>query len=365
MLVNAPGAPSRVSGWPWTEVGQLVVKAESLLWAGDRTSALAVLENALSLDATAVERYTVGTTLLRASNCVRGWDLYDLRPSRPVDRLPGVTRWRGEPCRLLVIVTEQGFGDAIQFLRFIPHVTHRADSVVVAVHDELLDVVATSPLLRDLEVIPKSLARRMAWPTDARWERLMSLPARIPNFRVDAAGSYLRVSSVGEKPTLHPSAMGVITVGVAWRSTYRRGFPNRSIPARLMSRLTESDRITGVSLHRNKDICALPRGVGTVQIRNFVETAQVISQCDWVVTADTVTANLAPALGVPTIVCLLHTPDWRWGAPPIPTRWYAWAETIFQDASGDWSTVLKEAAHRILDRSARSSPAGRVGEGQT
>src|SRR5690242_15997424 len=77
-----------------------------------------LLDAAGTLDLPAVDRYAIGEALLRASNATIGWDLYDLHPSRSVDQLRGVIRWDGSECDLLVIVADQGFGDAIQFLRF-------------------------------------------------------------------------------------------------------------------------------------------------------------------------------------------------------------------------------------------------------
>jgi hypothetical protein len=307
-------------------------------------------------EASEQERYAQGEALLRSSNATLGWDLYDLHPSRPVDRIPGVQRWDGKPCRLLVVVAEQGFGDAIQFIRFIPQITARATEIIVAVHDELYEVLALSPLLRDVTVISKSEAARITWPEEARWERLMSLPSKIDEIRIKAAGQYLHTNDSGLQL---PWPKDMITVGVAWRSTIRHGFPSRSFPARLVPRVAVSERIKMVTLHRPSDIAKLPRGVHSVQISNFRETAEVISQCDFVVTADTVTAHLAPALGIPTFICLRHQADWRWGTPSNPTHWYQSAELLFQDPSETWLPVLHRAGLRIaesIDRLPRARP---------
>ncbi|MBV9446858.1 MAG: hypothetical protein JO345_13330 [Streptosporangiaceae bacterium] len=322
--------------------------ADEALGNGATDRALALLGRARTLEASAAQRYAIGVALLRASNGCLGWDLYDLHPSRPADRLPRVQRWSGERCGLLIVLAEQGYGDAIQFLRFVPLVVERAESVVVAVHDELLDVVASSPLLRGCTVMSKSTARRTRWPSEARWERLMSVPARIGDPKVWAAGPYLRVDAVGG-PVLPPAPPGCLTIGVAWRSTPRRGFPNRSFPVRLVQELVVPGQSRAIPLHRNKDMRTVPKDASAVQIENLVETARVIVQCDYVVTSDTVTAHLAPALGTPTLICLRHRADWRWGTPHRPTRWYAMAELLFQDQSGTWAPVLSAAARRILN----------------
>lgn len=327
-----------------TSLTGLLQTADDLIWQGASREAITLLEQARSMGGSPVERYSVGVALLRASNGQLGWDLYDLHPSRPVDRLPGVARWDGGPCRLLVVVAEQGFGDAIQFLRYAPHAAKRAESVVLAIHDELLEVASTSPMLRAVTVLGKSEARHRAWPAHARWERLMSLPARIGDLPVDPAEPYLRRNS---RPRLAPSPAGVVTVGVAWRSTTRRGVPSRSIRAHALRYLTRQDHIRLVALHRDEDIHARPDGVEFVGVGDFADTAQVISGCDYVLTVDTVTAHLAPAIGVPSFVLLRHRPDWRWGTPTGPTQWYRAANLLFQDESQRWKPVLEAAVRRI------------------
>ncbi len=238
-----------------------------------------------------------------------------------------------------------------------------AESVVVAVHDELLDITSSSPLLGSVSVIAKSAARRMQWPADARWERLMSLPAKIGDFRVEAVEPYLRVDPRA-RSLVSPSPADTVTVGVAWRSTHRRGFPNRSFPAPLLRHLADPGQVRLVALHRGRDIRAAPKSVEMVGIRNLLDTVHVISRCDYVVTADTVTAHLGPAVGVPTFVCLRHRADWRWGTPANPTRWYRDAELLFQDESQRWKPVLDAAAQRIAGSPA-SQPAPHDGEGTT
>lgn len=342
------GVSATASAGTFPTLAGLLREADRLMWAGASREAIDLLERARTMGGSAVERYAVGASLLRASQGRLGWDLYDLHPSRPVDRLPGVQRWDGQPCRLLIVMAEQGFGDAIQFLRFVPQVVTLAETVVVAIHDELLDVTASSPLLRTCTVMAKSTARRTTWPTDARWERLMSIPAKVDKLRAGAMGPYLQVGR-DTRPLLPASPTDTVTVGVAWRSTPRGGVPNRSVPARLLPHLTEPGRVRLVALHRNRDIRAAPDGVEIVRIDNLLDTTRVIARCDYVVTVDTLTAHLAPAIGVPTFVCLRHRADWRWGTPANRTRWYRAAELLFQDESQQWRPVLRAAARQISE----------------
>ncbi len=324
-----------------------IVEAQRLLEDGQADGAVEVLTAARAISAPEVDRYALGEALLRASNGRAGWDLYDLHPSRAVDRLPIEQRWDGRPCARLVVIAEQGFGDAVQFLRFLPYAVERVEQVVLAIHDELLSVVRTSPFLAGVEIIAKSHARTVAWPSNARWERLMSIPKHAGEQTVALpVGGYLGgpitpfpVPSVPE---------GTWNVGVAWRSTPRRGFPNRSIPRGVATKLAATGRLRPIVLHRAQDVGSPPRGAISVGIRDFADTAAVIAQCRYVVTSDTVTAHLAPALGVPTIICLRHLPDWRWGAPATPTNWYDNAHLMFQRADEQWPPVLENAVRAVL-----------------
>lgn len=330
------------------KIQALLAEAQELLTHGHAACAVEMLNAARAIPAPNVDRYALGEALLRASNSQIGWDLYDLHPSRAVDRLPIEQRWNGENCDHLVLIAEQGFGDAIQFLRFVPHAAERAARVVLVIHDELLSTVRTSPLLAGIEIITKSCARTVVWPANAQWERLMSMPKHVGTKAVATPiGGYLGRS---ESKLCVPAAPdGKWNVGVAWRSTPRQGFPNRSIPRGVATKLAVTGRLRPVVLHRDQDIASPPRGAISVGIRDFADTAAVIAQCRYVLTSDTVTAHLAAALGVPTIICLRRLPDWRWGAPTTPTNWYGSARLMFQKGDEQWPPVLEDAALAILN----------------
>jgi hypothetical protein len=188
--------------------------------------------------------------MLQASNGRVGWDLFEMRSAGPDDRLDTVLPWDGHPCRVLVIMADWGFGDAIHFLRYVPLVARAAAEVFVAVHDELVATVASSPLLAGTEVISKSAAHARAWPADARWERLMSLPRHLPAMDQVAATAYVHQPVVPARLALSPAdgVMGRLDTGppssfLRWPTgrcplagpagpIRRRGAPGITAPAR-------------------------------------------------------------------------------------------------------------------------------------
>jgi hypothetical protein len=338
-------------------VQQRLARAEKLARAGADNDALTLLTAARSSILPERERYEIGEALLRVSNCRVGWEEYNLHPSWAVDRVTGVRPWDGTACRRVIVVADLGFGDTIMALRHVPALLGRAEQIVVAVHDALFDLVRSAPILAGTTVISKTQAQSTTWPDDARWERLFSLPGIVGTEAVRPMPAYLRVPV--REPVV-PKEPGEVIVGIAWRSTVRRGFPNRSIPLRLFQRLAEVPNVRLVCLHRDRDLRAVPRNVATVGIGNFMDTAAVMAQCDLVVTADTVTAHLAPALGVPTLIGLRHWPAWIWGTHRNPTRWYESAQLVFQDEKETWPQVMDEVKAAVVAATA-VSPIARQG----
>lgn len=114
-------------------VERIAMLAERLARAGAGDDALALLTAARSPGLPDRERYEIGEALLRVSNCQLGWEEYNLHPSWAVDRVPSVRLWDGQPCRVLIVMADLGFGDTIMALRHIPALLGRAEQIVVAV----------------------------------------------------------------------------------------------------------------------------------------------------------------------------------------------------------------------------------------
>jgi hypothetical protein len=327
-----------------------LLAANRLLDAGLSGRATAVLQRARVLPVPVIDRYELGVTLLRASNGRDGWDLWDLHPSRPDDRLDGIARWDGRACRTLVVLCEQGFGDAIQFLRWIPKVRDRVGRLVVGVQDELFGLLVDSPMLDRSDVVPKSaVAASCADDPEVRWERLMSLPRHCASAAIQPISAYLQVPL--DRRPLPGVTAGVATVGLGWRSTPRPGMADRSIPRALIEAFAaQLDGVRLVSLHRPEDVRdSSPAGVLQPDIDDFQDTAAVASACDLVLSADTVTAHVAAAVGTPTLIFLRRYADWRWGTPAAPTRWYTAAELLFQDDGLSWEPAFGVAGQRIRE----------------
>jgi len=252
---------------------------------------------------------------LSLGDYAEGWSMYDHREARSRAATRGLAReWRGEPLagRRLLIWPEQGFGDQILAVRFLPRL------------DAQVTMVCMPQLLRLFSGLPAHLiahAETVAVPDYDLWALPLSLPFLLGGDPADLATTpYLA-------GTPRPTGGGG-RVGVCWRGNARPN-PGRSLPPDLAQALLALPG--AVSLQ--------PEDSGA---RDFQDTADLIAGLDWVVSIDTSVAHLAGAMGKPLLVLTMRNPpEWRWrtGADGRSV-WYPSAEVLTQPTPGDWDSVI-------------------------
>ncbi|MES3003500.1 MAG: tetratricopeptide repeat protein [Pseudomonadota bacterium] len=283
-----------------------------------------------------------------------GWSHYESRfHSAAFGRkgLPpdfGRPQWTGREDlagRSILLSSEQGLGDAIQFLRFVPLVAARAGTVLLRVSPALAQLASglapNCRVVRDGEAVaaPDYVCPLMSLPLAFR-TTLETLPATVPYLSVDAA-------RVDHWRARLDDASGQLKVGIAWsgNASYNNDH-NRSIPLATFRGL-EAGGCQFISLQpdvRPTDAQALEQWTGLRrfdgEIGSFAETAALICALDLVVTVDTVFGHLAGALGRPVWILSAHSPDWRWMLEREDSPWYPTARLYRQAADGDWPAVL-------------------------
>ncbi len=336
-------------------------------WAG----ALAAFEAAIECDSTHADaHWNRALGLLRTGRFKEGFREYEWRFRRgeiaPREGVQPV--WDGRPLdgRTILVWAEQGFGDALQFLRFVPEVARRGGRVVLEVMDGLQGLASR------VDGVAEVIVRGSAPPAFDTHVALMSLPhvlglapapspAGAPYLRAcDAclAPWRARLAARGHAP-VQALAIGLVWAGnPALRNSRERspGFdvvrPLLDIPGvRVFSLQKGAGRadLAGASLPANfVDLDA--------EIADFDDTAAAIAQLDLVVTCDTAVAHLAGALGKRVFVMLPHTPDWRHGLDPHASPWYPTMRLFRQATRGDWSDVLARIS-RALAETVASLPA--------
>lgn len=278
-------------------------------------------------------RFELAQLLLRDGVWSRGWELWESRLARPQahENRWQIPEWTGGDLAGvdLLVYGEQGAGDTIQMLRFVPELAARGATVRLAVHDALVGLLAGLPGVT--QVLPLSAP---ACPASRRVS-IMSLPHRLP--AADCRpGS---VPYLAARPALLPGTG--LKVGVVWAGS--ASFANagqRHVGRQLLEPLTA---IPGLSLY-SLQIDQAPGDPSITDlapcIKNWTDTAGLIAALDLVVSVDTGTAHLAGAMGKPVWLLLHKGADWRWGHG-TRTDWYPSARLYRQATSGDWRPVLR------------------------
>lgn len=256
--------------------------------------------------------------------------------------------------KTILLVSDEGFGDAIQFIRYVPMVANLGARIVLVVQDELLPLLAHLPGIA--QCLPLSETGHLP-PFDFHCP-LMTLPFSLKTRleSVPSAQTYLprpprnAVRRWKEYLGLHDK----LRVGLVWSGNPKHPDDhNRSIPLRTLSRLLTVNA-TFISLQKDprpadsevsRELPAL-MACGD-RLTDFVETAALIKCLDLVIAVDTSVAHLAAALGKPTWLLLPYTPDYRWLLDRDDSPWYPTMRLFRQTSSRDWLEVLDKVRSEL------------------
>jgi hypothetical protein len=272
------------------------------------------------------------------------WHLPDVTSNPLRDAAP---QWRGEPIagKTIVVFAEQGFGDTIQFLRYVPMVAATGARVILAVPTVLKALAEQAApqalVLVDGETTPPFdlqcplLSLPLAFGTE-----LDTIPRDLPYVRAD-----------GDRVAVWRSCLpagGGKRIGLVWAGRSAHGNDqNRSIDLARLRPLFDARGVQLVSLQRELrpgDAAILESSPAVThlgdQLSDFADTSAVIECLDVVVTVDTSVAHLAGAMGKPVWILLPFSPDWRWLLGREDSPWYPTVRLFRQPAIGDWDSVI-------------------------
>lgn len=318
-------------------------------------------EAALAGDVSA--RTLLGMLLIGEGDFERGWKLLAERPTPTVANMPPL--WRGQSLRgrsIAVVGMEAGLGDELQFVRFVPWLKHLgARRVILMVPEPLRRLFSTVEGADSVVSVgtPDAAANghRHFHPVvnEARPDLhtfSVSLPHRLA----------VRVHSIPNAPYLHADPGDIerwrprlppvgLRVGIVWRGSPGNGHDGwRSLPSlSTLAPLWEVPGVSFVSLQKGAGedearACPLPLTHLGSEVRDFADTAAILSQLDLLIAVDTSIVHLAGALGKPAWLLLEKVPDWRWRHPKAFERWYPSARQFRQQAPGDWSRPVQAVA---------------------
>ena len=326
--------------------------------SGQVAKGIAAYRKALAVDpAHANAHFNLGLALLVTGDFAEGWGEYRYRwetVQRSLVRTAGPPIWRGEDLRgrAIHVFHEQGLGDTIQFARYLPLLAGMGADVVFECPVEFHRLLAC---LGSVKLLPMgapiqacdyqspllSLAATLG--TD-----LETIPARVP---------YLAPPqdlAEGWKMQLGPSG-GVVRVGLCWAGNPQHvNDRNRSCRLTQLSRLATFPDVTFHSLQKGDQGGWSHRAPSSIrltdwtsELRDFADTAALISNLDLVITDDTAVAHLAGALCVPVWILIPFAPDWRWLLGREDSPWYPSARLFRQSRRGDWRDPIASIAESL------------------
>lgn len=335
---------------------------------GDYAEAQLLLERVLALQPDdALARHNRGWLSLLQGDYTRGWQDYEARKlDKQLCQRAGVQRfpqpeWQGEDLsgKTLLLHQEQGLGDAIQMLRYLPQLQAQAARVLILLNPAL------SPLASQLLPSGQVFTRREALPAFDLHCSVMSLPLRMATTldNIPAAQGYLAVDEAGRQHWA--GLLGEkkrLRVGLAWSGSAKHlNDRKRSLTLAALSGLLQAGLLQQAvewhSLQREyREDAAELAAAGIIdhaaQLQTMQDTAGLISQLDLVISVDTSVAHLAGALGKPCWLLLPFNPDFRWGLGRSDSPWYASMQLFRQPQLGDWASVLDEVAGLLVQQAA-------------
>lgn len=300
-----------------------------------------------------------GLALLSLGDYINGFAEYEWRwrcenfTTRPRDF--DQPMWDGsDPAgRTIFVHSEQGYGDTIQFVRYVPMLAERGATVILECALLLrtllvglkgpsrLIVTGMKPGDFDLHVPLLSLPRIFK-------TTLQTVPHRVPYLSVDT------VRQDAWKKKIEAAGAG-LKVGLTWAGNAKPD-PDRTCPPEMLAPLGQVEGVVFISLQKREGMPQAmrnPPGLNLLdlsdELRDFADTAAVLMNLDLLITIDTAVAHLAGALARPTWTMLPWSCDWRWLQDRSDSPWYPTMRLFRQSAPGDWPSVVSQIISRLRE----------------
>jgi tetratricopeptide (TPR) repeat protein len=332
----------------WTNLGVLLQEENAV------DEALVAYRKALEVDRHFhLAHLNEGIALLLKGELPLGWLKYEYRwllPQAQKLRHSGQPFWRGDASllgRTILLHSDQGFGDTIQFLRYAPVLASMGAMVHVEVEAPLADlaggVAGVVAVTKTGEAPPPFDLHCpfLSLPLGCR-TTTASIPGQIP---------YLKPSKNAISKWRHlERSPNKLNVGLVWRGNPNHdNDQNRSVSLELFRPILDCEFCAffnlqwNLSAEESQSIERHPNIQNPIsQVRNFEDTAAIILHLDLVISVDTAVAHLAGALGKPVWILLPFSPDWRWMLHRTDSPWYPTMRLYRQPRRGEWRIPISQ-----------------------
>jgi tetratricopeptide (TPR) repeat protein len=331
---------------------------------GEHQAALQSLLNVLAREPQNAEAHlAIGQIQLMHGETRSGWLEYEWR--NQLDQAKGTIpkmprpQWNGMklPNDAILLIGDQGYGDSLQFARFIPHVAERCARVLLGCAPDLAGLLGPIPGVHECYTTWRGI------PAHAVYCRLSSVPALLDIGMDQLPGTipYIvpdpeAVAAWGERLDERLGRKTRPRVGLVWAG--RPNHPNdrrRSVRLAQMAPITGLEGVSLVSLQKvvpRRDaaaFAALDVLDVAAELTDYSATAALIANLDLVVTIDSSVAHLAGAMGRSVWVLVPRPSDWRWMLDRTDSPWYPSMRLFRQPTPGDWTACIAAAAEALAE----------------
>jgi hypothetical protein len=307
----------------------------------------------------AAAHFELAEALLLSGDLARGWPEYEWRyrmPGAPA-LLPPTERpqWNGEAAGPVLLIADQGFGDTIQFARYIPAASRRCARLLVACSAEMETLIAPLPGIARISRNWQDIGAFDAYAPLSSLPYLFgtdlaSIPPSVPYLRAEPARSARWRDRLDRLVSASHRRIGLVWAG---RPSHGND-ANRSLPLERLAPLAALDGTTLIALQTGPArrqiggfYAMLPLLNLGPELADFADTAAVVDALDLVISVDTAVAHLCGALAKPVWLLLPFAPDWRWLLGRDDSPWYPTMRLFRQQAPGDWAAVVASVVDRL------------------
>ncbi len=306
-------------------------------------------------------RQNLGFVLLKNGEWGDGFELYEARwQANRLTMLSADLLWQGEDLsgKTILVWDEQGLGDTINFARYLPLLLELNGTVVVAVQEVLLALLACS--FPGLKVVSRGEVDALDYDFHVPFlslprlfqSRVDNIPATVPYIKFD--------EKFGRKWRARLIDDSLLRVGVVWAGNpHHANDANRSIPLEIFAQLFAVAEVRFYSLQKESIagdsgfIVDLPPTIHerfvdlSGDLDDFQDTAAILENLDLLISVDTSAPHLAGALACPTWLLLPFDADWRWLLEREDSPWYPTMRLYRQPQPGDWQSVLERVCQHL------------------
>ena len=303
-------------------------------------------------------RYNLGLIDLLLGNFKSGWNGYEFRDKSGVVKkrtMPG-EKWDGKsiPNKILYVYPDQGFGDTIQFVRFLPIIKKKVGKLILECQPSLL------PLLENISGFDEIVKMDESLNPVRQYDFYLPITSlgKILDLNENSTiwdKPYIQVNNKSDTDLLNYfKNITEKKIGIVWRSNSNyKDEKKRTISINDLEKIfsIKENKYFSLQMEPTTDEISILKKYDVIdlsqKIKNFNDTAKIIDQLNLIISSDTAVPHLAGAMGKPTWLLLSTQPDWRWQLKSNESFWYPSIVLFRQQQKNDWDRIIDKICTKL------------------